>query len=181
MWAWNEYGPGGAPADQQAANGVINGIGVVVQDSLLTHTRALIDFFLETKNQDTDIYLSDFGRPPLSISTRTQLDHFKHSIELHVLHITAYRDPTFRRNNPITAHGNHPTDRIRFQNHNPVIAQALIDALGTSALSSGQWQKPFKDLHDTTIAMITNPDKIPAKLSAPTEIRRYLSRQRIPL
>lgn len=57
--AWNDLGPSGSEQTQRAANKLLPGIGVLVQDSLLLHARQLIDFYTTSAGRKDDVVLAD--------------------------------------------------------------------------------------------------------------------------
>ena len=98
-FAFKKVGDKKVPDDnkvKQAANNLMPEIGSIIQDSLLMHVRTLIEFYSPSNSaRSSDINMSIFS------STRLRnLKSVKRQIEVHVLHLTAYRDTDYRRDKP---------------------------------------------------------------------------------
>lgn len=172
--AWQAFGPSGACGPR--GNDLLPGISVLVQDSLLAHARALIDFYVNDNPRGTDVVLADFGLGPLSNSVKGQVARFKEPIEVHLLHITAYRDVAYRQ-----AAASMPTglqrQRIDWDGENPQIIDALLDALDTASRTPGaDWCRPFQLLHSSASALRSNPAAPwPTDLTEAADVSAYLT------
>lgn len=148
-YAWQTVGPAGTQENQNKANELIPEIGSLVQDSLLVHARSLIDFYTKTIRRDTDILLIDFHStgytPTISSTLAAQLGPYKNSIEVHVLHLTSWRDTAYRTTNFTTAAGL-TRGRPNWNTDNQKLAQLLLDSLEEISKVGGPWQQPLTDL-----------------------------------
>lgn len=146
--AWTSIGSPGAPAHLSSdANRLVpGGFGALIQDSLLIHARALVDFLTKTDPSPTDIVLGDFGMDPLATAKAAALRVYKPSIDVHVMHLTAWRDPAYRAAHNGSQYG---ADRVRhdWNVENEVIAELLLDALSDVATQQKPWAPAFKRLH----------------------------------
>lgn len=149
-YAWQTVGPSGNQQNQTKANELVPEIGSLVQDSLLAHARSLIDFYSKTRGRDTDILLANFNSSGytlnLSGALQTQIENYKHSIEVQALHLTSWRDVNYRTANATTATGL-TRGRPDWNLENQKLVQALLDSLDEISLITGAWQKPFTELH----------------------------------
>lgn len=169
--AWNLVGPSGPEEghfDQDLPN-----IVVMIQDCLLLHARSLIKFYRCRKREPTDIALSDFCIPPIVASLDTWLDKYEKPIEVHLLHLTDWRDISYR--------GSHSPRRgtaVRpnWNQDNPVIAGKLIDeCLKHTSEKGGKWEPPFTKLYDATAARYRDKaHKWPKELCEKSDVEKYL-------
>lgn len=152
--AWRLYGPGGDKKEQDSANALIPGIGVTLLDSTLLHSRALIEFYTRSPAQRraTDILLGDFAGTAISAATITSLNNYKKPVEVHVLHLTAWRDVAQR-----TSHGSAIYARPDWNTEATKLAELLFDALDEAAQDadarSNGWHEPLIELHKATISL----------------------------
>lgn len=149
-YAWQTVGPSGSQEDQAKANELVPEIGSLVQDSLLAHARSLIDFYTKTNGRDTDILLANFNSSgytlSLSRALQTQIESYKHSIEVQALHLTSWRDVNYRTANATTTAGL-TRGRPDWNIENQKLIQALLDSLEEISKITGAWQKPFTELY----------------------------------
>jgi len=72
----------------------------IIQDSLLLHARTLIEYYLplNSKKRETDLHISDF-LPNFSMDNdrSKELEEIKKQIEVHILHLTKWRDSQYRK------------------------------------------------------------------------------------
>lgn len=155
-YAWNTIGPPGAEQTQTDANALLPEVGTIALDSLLLHARSLIDFYTKPNPDVTDISLADFGLPQLSGVRAGVLADYKHPIEVHLLHLTAWRDVEYRTDHATTPKGA-TRDRPDWNVENVQIVSELLDALGEVSHPSTKWQQPFTDLHAASRIVLTNP------------------------
>lgn len=144
----------------------------LVQDALLLHARALISFYLQS-GTNTDIVLSDFGLRPLSTSRTERLERYKKPIDVHLMHLTAYRDYAYRRRYlsdlEVAAR-----QRPNWNRHNAILARELLEALRITARGAGQWKQPLVDLYAACVARATSEVRWPEHLSEASDVRRYI-------
>ena len=179
-WAWNTYGPDGTDADQARINLLAPGFGVMAQDSLLVHVRALVDFYAKGGGDETDVLIGDFGFRPPAAWRVAKLKRYKASIELHALHITAYRDPAHRWSVPATPR-RQSSRRINWNKQNPRMATELFETLRLTARQARPWREPFQLLHEAASALsVDSADKWPPELTEASDVRRYLKGLGIP-
>ncbi len=174
--AWALYGPEGRPEAQQKANELLPGIGVVIQDSLLLHSRSLIDFYTKGDDEPTDITLSGFGLDEVDRTLRDELaNQYKHAIEVHLLHLTAWRDVNFRTLNSSTIKGS-KRGRPDWNRDNTRIVDKLLEALEEVSKQTGDWQQPFTELYSAAMNLYKDPAfGWPKKLGDKPEVDSYLS------
>ena len=94
-YAWNKFGdPSSENKEKENASKLIPEVSTIIQDSLLLHARALIEFFYPDSYRKTDINITRFIAS--NSSCMSYLINLKKSIEVHVLHITDWRDSVIR-------------------------------------------------------------------------------------
>jgi len=151
----------------------------LVQDALLLHARSLISFYLpSSRSSSTDIVYSDFGLRPLAASRARKLGRYKPSIDVHLMHLTAYRDYAYRRrhiSNPSVAERQRPN----WNRHNAIIIKELLEVLRISAKSAGQWRPPLEELHAACEARLQAQMSWPAQLGEASQVRRYIRQLQI--
>jgi hypothetical protein len=153
--AWKRFGPDGRRQDQVAANQLLPGIGVLIQDSLLLHARSLIDFYTKTPAPNsTDIVLANFQLPPVADPLRSLLKGYKQPIEVHLLHLTDWRDVAYRTAERATSDGK-KRQRPDWNRENAQLVELLLRALNrVSRSSANPWTEPFQHLHRTARAVV---------------------------
>lgn len=96
-YAWNKFGdPSSENKEKENDSKLIPEVSTIIQDSLLLHARALIEFFYPDNysKRETDINITRFIA--LNSSCENDLINLKRAIEVHVLHMTDWRDPSIR-------------------------------------------------------------------------------------
>jgi hypothetical protein len=93
--SWNLVGAKAANKTKDKAHRLLPNVDVAILDSLLSHARSLIDFYTKAKG-GTDITLGDFNNLTLDKHLADDLLKYKKPIEVHLLHLTSWRDPDFR-------------------------------------------------------------------------------------
>ena len=144
--AWRHFGPNGTPNEQQSANALQPGIGVLIQDSLLAHARLLIDFYTN-QSGNTDIVIGDFRFPGVSATLHKSLIRYKNPIEVHLLHLTVWRDRDYRLSQRTTSKGRERR-RIHLESPQRPDRHVAGGALRTALAREGcDWHEPFQHLH----------------------------------
>ena len=148
--AWNLVGANAASTVKNAAHQLMPNIDVMVRDCLLLHARSLIKFYRDIKHGRTDIVLSDFRVPAIKPSLNRGLEDYEHSVEVHLLHVTDWRDAGYRK---IHAKGTDATRTRRDWDTEAVSIVALIfETLRWVSQQSVAWQPPFKELYNASTA-----------------------------
>lgn len=171
--AWRLFGPTATPASQRPLQSLLPGAHVIIQDSLLAHARVLIDFYSMPK-KGTDIVLADFPLPPLSATRLTELQRYKTPIDVHLLHMTAWRDSHYRRQQRRTVKGG---ARQRPDWDNDRIVSQLLRALELVSRSRRiAWAEPFRFLHQAARELLANPaSPWPRDLTERVDLKPYLA------
>ena len=174
---WSLYGPGGTADDQTRANNVLPGIGVTLLDSLLLHARSLIDFYTKpvVGRRSTDILLPDFDGLSIGTALSGKLLDYKKPVEVHVLHLTAWRDTTYRTGSPLYARPDWNTEATLLAD---LIVDALRDAASHAATAGSKWEQPLKQLHTAASSLASDPAfEWPANLTEKPAVTAYLVAQ----
>ncbi len=170
--AWDIVGPNAAGGTKQQAEQLLPNIGVMILDSLLLHARLLIDFYTKYQKPSTDILLYDFG---LSIDLKlcAELATYKIPIEVHLLHLTDWRDRDYRDSH---ATGKDVKRARPDWNHDAILISNLVfDALKDVSNQGTKWQQPFRRLHDASTERYRNKSyNWPAELCEKTDVEDYL-------
>ena len=137
--AWTRFGdPKSTDGQKQDANQLIPEVGTVIQDSLLLHTRTLIEFYWPSNPQPTDITHSYFSS--VNGSKYKELRLLKRPIDVHIMHLTAWRDPLVRE-------GVKDVERPDFNKINGQIFSWLVDALKELSTNlTNPWGQALKSL-----------------------------------
>jgi hypothetical protein len=144
----------------------------LVQDALLLHARSLISFYLHP-GSNTDIILSDFGIRPLSATRTKRLERYKKPIDVHLMHLTAYRDYAYRRRY-LSSADVAARQRPNWNRHNAILIRELLEALRVTARGAGQWKQPFTELHAAALARTTSVVRWPKQLGEVSDVRRHI-------
>ena len=147
--AWNLIKPGGE--QEGAFDEALPNIQVMVRDCLLLHSRSLINFYTDHTNRKRnckDILLRDYGisKPP---NVEKDLGIYRYSIERHLLHLTSWRDASYRRTN---APKEETAVRLNWNKKASTIAKKLVGCLKWASKQNGPWQEPFKKLYEASAA-----------------------------
>jgi len=171
--AWNMVGQNGTQKGQFDKD--LPNIDVMVRDCLLLHARSLIKFCRSSRARKEDILLSDFRVPAIPPAIDACLDKYEHPIEVHLLHLTEYRDTAHRKGHPTTAKGK-TNDRPDWNKETSVIAEKLIfECLKFASSQSGKWQPPFKELYDATAARYRDKShEWPKNLCEKSDVEQHL-------
>lgn len=170
--AWNLAGANAENATKKEADQLLPNINVMILDSLLLHARSLIDFYTKCQPAgSTDILLCDFS---ISIDQKLseKLAKFKKPIEVHLLHLTDWRDREYR---DLHAINNAQKDRPDWNHEAISIVNLVFDALKDVSEHGGNWQPAFKDLYDSSTARFR--EKLyawPTYLCEKSDVEQYL-------
>lgn len=93
---WNLLAATTGDGVRAEANALLPNVDVIVQDSVLLHARSLIEFYSKSHSSGTDILLCDFGGLTIESSLKAKLVSHRRPVEVHLLHLTAWRDRDFR-------------------------------------------------------------------------------------
>jgi hypothetical protein len=171
---WNLVGPNGATGAKKEADRLLPNCDVMARDCLLVHARSLIKFYRNSSRRITDIILSDFRVPAVDVSLRDRLESFEYSIEVHLLHLTDWRDSDYRRLNATSRDAKR--DRVDWDRDATSIVDLIFEALNHVSRHGGAWQRPFKDLLDATSARYRDSSFAwPANLGEKAEVDHYLT------
>ena len=171
--AWNLVGANAASATKNPALQLMPNVNVMVCDCLLLHARSLIKFYRNINHGRTDIVLSDFRVPAIKHSLNRGLEDYEHSVEVHLLHLTDWRDAGYRK---IHAKGKDATrDRRDWDKDAVSIVESILETLKWVSEQSGAWRTPFRDLHTASAARYR--DKTygwPTNLCEKSDVEQYL-------
>jgi hypothetical protein len=181
---WNQFGPSGTSEVRQGADNLLPGIAVLIQDSLLMRARLLIDFYTKKPSSNTsskvntDIILADFGLPTVSSTLSARLEEYKHPIEVHVLHMTDWRDVDYRKQKFTTSKDierQQERQRIDWNMDNAIIVNLLLQALDEVSKSASNWGVPFHHLYSSVKSILDNTfTDLPKGLLEKSDIIAYL-------
>jgi hypothetical protein len=173
--SWNLVGANAANETKDAAHRLLPNIDVAVLDSLLTHARSLIDFYTKAQG-GTDITLGNFNLSldqPLS----ADLAKYKKPIEVHLLHLTNWRDLDFR-----TLHSTDSaatTARPNWNSEASKIAELIIEKALRKVSEQGTtgWPLAFKALFEASSERYRNTlFAWPTDLAEKSDVEQLLTR-----
>jgi len=171
---WNLLTANASNGVRAAADDLLPDVIVMVRDCLLLHARSLIDFYTKCHGSDTDILLCDFGGLGIEPSLKDILERYRKPIEVHLLHLTAWRDWAYRT---LHAKGKN-TNAIRpdwDKQINPLV-DSILDALKCASEKSSRWKQPFTELHSACRSR--RQDKSfswPRELCEKADVEQYLN------
>jgi hypothetical protein len=177
--AWNLVGPNAANGTKNEAHQLLPNVDVMILDSLLLHARSLIDFYTkrQAKPRATDIYLSDFS---VSIDPRLcqELTNYKKSVEVHLLHLTDWRDREYR---DLNATGKDAKKGRPDWNKEAVqLVDSIFQALKCASEQTGRWQPPFQYLYNASTARYRDKMSVwPVDLCEKSDVDKYLTNLRL--
>lgn len=172
-YAWKRFGdPISNDTGKDVANGLIPEIGTLIQDSLLLHTRTLIEFYWSSQPRPTDLSINQFVT--LSDRSYTELIKLKKPIEVHVLHLTSWRDTQHRTQSNKT-----DVQRPDWNKVNGEIFSYLDQALKESSNTlPNPWQTAFRKLSEAAKSRFTNGSNFewPSELGEKKDVIGYLQK-----
>jgi len=153
------------------ADGHLPNIIEAAQDTVLLHARLLIEFYAERK-VPTDISLRDFGLT-IEPNLKKKLKSYKRSIEVHLLHLTAWRDTDYRARNAKDKNAN--AINLDWNEQIPALVELIWDALKYVSEETSKWKPAFSALHDACRKRDQNKCfPWPDYLNGKDNVRRYL-------
>jgi hypothetical protein len=136
----------------KSINSKLPEIGTVARNAVLSKARSLVDFYTKANPWDTDITFKEYFGGTVSITLHTRLEDIKASMEVHDLHLTAWRDPVYR-----STHSDPKRQRIEWNTEQASIVNDLVAALKQVARSlDGSWEKAFNNLHHTCVRVLSS-------------------------
>jgi hypothetical protein len=171
--AWNLAGPNAPTATKDKPHESIPNIDVMIRDCLLLHARALIKFYKNIGGKRTDIKVADFGCAIDVLHTST-LDKYLNGIEVHLLHLTDWRDYAYRNAHAKGTDANRA--RPDWDNCSARIVEDILTCLGNvSAPGNNLWPTAFRALHDASLARYKNKSSDwPTNLAEKSHVEQYL-------
>lgn len=159
--------------DEKEADKLLPNIDVMIRDCLLLHARSLIKFYTNVRRHETDITLSDFGIPSIDKQLGDALKDYEKSIEVHLLHLTDWRDIEYRELHVI---GNNATkDRQDWDRDAKPIVELIFESLECVSRQGEKWHTPFKDLYDASMARYREKSCAwPINLCGKSAVEQYL-------
>jgi hypothetical protein len=169
--AWNLVGANAKNGVKDEANRLLPNIEVAILDSLLTHARSLVDFYTKSQPRRDDILLSLFGLS-LDQSLSGDLTKYKRPIEVHLLHLTNWRDFDFRTGNLLAI------DRPNWNHEASKIAELIIEKALKQVSEQGPtgWPIAFKALFQASQQRYRN--KLfdwPTNLGEKSDVEQFLA------
>lgn len=174
--AWNLVGANAANETKGEADRLLPNIDVAILDSLLVHARSLIDFYTKGPQGGTDITLGDFNLSldqPLS----ADLAKYKRPIEVHLLHLTNWRDLDFRTTRSTVSAAT--ADRPNWNSEAREIAELIIEKAlrEVSVKGTTGWPLAFKALFEASRERYRNKSFAwPTDLAEKSDVEQFLTR-----
>ncbi|WP_460696592.1 hypothetical protein [Nocardia thraciensis] len=175
-YAWSAVGAGGTEAAKGNANKLLPEVGTMIQDSIHVHARSLMEFYtLSSSRFPTDVFMHrSFGSLAIDTNLDAYLKSRRRAIEVHSLHLTAWREVSYRANN-----ANAPDDLMRHRPdwniENRILIDKLVEALKEISQQRTPWQKPFAELHNAVVARLSDGSyDWPANLGKKRDVENYL-------
>jgi hypothetical protein len=174
--AWNLVGAPAANETKEEAHRLLPNIDVAILDSLLAHARSLIDFYTKDSPRRDDITLGDFNLS-LDQSLSADLAKYKKPIEVHLLHLTNWRDLAFRTQNSSGSAAT--TDRPNWNSEATKIAELIIEKALSKVSEQGTtgWPLAFKALFEASSERYRN--KLfawPTDLAEKSDVEQFLTK-----
>lgn len=146
---------------------------VAVRDCVLLQARSLIDFYTKCHARETDILLCDFNGLSIESALKDMLEGYKQSIEVHLLHLTAWRDVDYRTKHATGKYAN-ATNRDWNEQVAP-LATSILDALKCASEKNSRWNRPFTELHKASLSRYQNKSFVwPAHLGEKPDVEHFL-------
>jgi hypothetical protein len=171
---------------EQASN-ILRNVDVAVSGSTLLYARSLIEFYTKGRPaaqptgaaaskllpRPTDIVIEDLGTG-VHPDTYWILVRIKASIDVHLMHLTAWRDLDYR-SDPNNAVARPDTALIDWDREHPEIVLRISDALREAASRATYWQEPLECLHEAAAERLNDQNFTwPTRLTGKAEIYTFL-------
>jgi hypothetical protein len=172
---WNLVGANTRNGVKEEAHRLLPNIDVAALDSLLTHARSLVDFYTKSQPRRDDTTLGLFNLL-LDQSLSADLARYKKPIEVHLLHLTNWRDFDFRTRSSI---GNPSAiDRPNWNDKATEIAELIIEKALKQVSEQGPtgWPVAFKALFQASRERYRN--KLfgwPTNLAEKSDVEQFLT------
>jgi hypothetical protein len=161
--------------ERTAADNLLPDVTVAVRDCALSQARSLIDFYTKCHARDTDILLCDFNGLSIEPALKDALEGYKQSIQVHLLHLTAWRDLDYRTKHATGKYAN--ATRRDWDTELAQLAVSILAALKCASEKSSRWSKPFTDLHAACLSRYQNKTfPWPPDLGEKLAVDQYLDR-----
>jgi len=141
---WDVAGPRATGAIKAEIHRLVPNIDVTALDSVLMRARLLTKFYRNVSQRDNDILLKDFTLS-LSDVLDSALNRFEHPIEVHLLHLTDWRDPQYRALNAFGRDANR--GRLDWNVETSVLVDTLFSALNHVSEQNEPWATAFRELY----------------------------------
>ncbi len=166
---WNLLMAKGDNPVRKQADELLPDVTVCVRDCVLLHARSLIDFYTKCHGSDTDILLCDFNGLSIEPARKDTLEKYKKPIEVHLLHLTAWRDWGHRQKHATIEH------RPTWDKEIAPLVKSILDTLKCASEKGSKWQKPFTKLHNACLSRYQNKCfSWPAELGEKADVMAYL-------
>lgn len=178
---WNLLRANDSPV-RACADRLLPNVDVAIRDCILLHARSLIDFYTVTRTKKnkkgprpTDILLCDFQKLSIGSDLVDSLLAYKTSIEVHLLHLTDWRDCGYRAKH---ATGNNAkADRKDWDKEVKPLVERILEALEDAANNPSSWRRPFQDLHKACTTRYRDQSyQWPKELGEKADVDQYLQR-----
>jgi hypothetical protein len=173
--SWNLVGANASNETKEEAHRLLPNIDVALLDSLLSHARSLIDFYTKDPPRRDDITLGDFNLS-LDQPVSADLAKYKKPIEVHLLHLTNWRDLAFRTNRSGSVA---TTDRPNWNSEASKIAELIIEKAlrNVSERRTTGWPLAFKALFEASSERYRNKLFVwPTDLAEKSDVEQFLTR-----
>lgn len=151
----------------------------IARNAVLAKIRSIIEFYIKEslaldKNITAKKYFG-FSLKKTDPKSFDRLEFLKHSLEVHDLHLTVWRDPDYRKANNKDKKGRE-RQWIDWNNEQCAIVMHLIYILNLASNSvKNEWTGPFKFLHETCSTVVQHGGEWPAEISTEEKILKFVS------
>lgn len=152
-------------------------VRVAIQSSALHYARSLIEFYVPKKEKPEDIRISDFDTA-VSSATASELWKYKAAIDVHLLHLTAWRDADYRVKYRDWGKGRsygEVRQRWDWDEEIATIARVITAACAEAAENATLWKPPFSRLAEAVRNGVRGAEGWPSELSELQVVERYLA------
>lgn len=143
----------------KSINGKFPELGTVARNAVLSKARSLVDFYTKNISADpnnTDITFQEYFGGAVDTVLAIKFKDVKASMEVHDLHLTAWRDPGYRGAHNATLR-EIERQRIDWDAEQMNIVDNLIAALKpVVSFQDSRWEQPFTELHNTCLRVLSS-------------------------